>query len=314
MPLECSRVFQCRPRGRLASRLASLRCMSSEEEQAEELEALAAIYMQDFEQLGPAQAAIQLAPEIEPNHNHIAIQMTFSFPNAYPHQPPNINLASTKGLNQQQVQECRAMLEDAAKSEQLLGSAMMYTLAEMAQEWMRDRNVPELDMHSAMLARMADSQSRTSNDAAVGDDDDSVSRNKVALGNGDWRGDPTEVPSEESFTPVTTELFAAWRKEYDVERALAADILAKERLKKRGGGGDAHLLTGREIFEQRGGHRVLEDAGTLGECEEDVMLSPYSDDDEDAVEVDSLSGGDDVLGDVADLSLFEEEDMEDDLE
>ena len=45
------------------------------------------------------------------------------------------------------------MVRTEAQNEELLGSAMVYMLCEKVQEWLLDRNIPEMDMHAEMMAR-----------------------------------------------------------------------------------------------------------------------------------------------------------------
>jgi hypothetical protein len=132
-------------------------------------------------------------------------------------------------------------------------------------------------------------------------------------GEGTWRGDPTTALQEGAYTHVTQEAFTAWRIEYDAEqKRLAADRLAA--LAKRRGGGAASaeaVLTGRQLFEVRGGVLLTEDAGALDEGEEDLMDGPRQ-----AEEAEGGGEGDgeldpELLDAVGDAALFDDEDLDD---
>ncbi len=248
------------------------------EEVEMELEALAAIYMDDFHTLeDSSHFEITLHPQdaADGESAHVGLVLAVRLTPDYPAVPPELEVRALANLTDEQAAECRDMLLSMAASDELLDTAMVYPLAVAAPEGLHERNVPELDMHAVMLSRMVVGEEPAADGDAAGTADRLRGKAKSAPGGaaGDWRGDPADT-AEESYTPVTPEAFAEWRKEYDAEVAAAAAAVSAELLKRRGGGGDPALLTGRQIFEARGGRDlVLQDAGALDEGEEDIMLS-----------------------------------------
>ena len=230
------------------------------------------------------------------------------------------------GLNDEQVGECEAMLRAAAASDELAGSAMVYSLAEQAQGWLRDRNEPEVDMHTAMLARQQASAAACGGgeaeclaDAPSGG---ASGRRKgpEGVGEGSWRADPAAAALGGAFTPVTPESFAAWRAEYDAEQKERALERAAALSKRRGGGGGggggggAVGQTGRQLFESKGAVLVAEDAGDLGEGEEDVMAARREGSDGAASEQEGEGEGEleaTLLEAVGDANLFDDDDLDD---
>lgn len=198
----------------------------------------------------------------------------------------------------------------------------MYTLVEKAQAWLLERNVPETDMHTAMLQRQrAAAEAASHARGGQGADGETAAPSGFGRrqapakeGEGTWRGDPSTAFQEGAYTQVTQEAFAAWRIEYDAEQKR----LAVERLtalaKRRGGSGAAAaeaVLTGRQLFEVRGALLLMEDAGALDEGEEDLMDGPRQ-----AEEVEGGGEGDgevdpELLDAVGDAALFDDEDLED---
>ena len=89
----------------------------------------------------------------------------------YPEAPPEISVRNVRGLIDTQVDECAAA-RAAAAGDELLGTAMVYSLAEMAQSWMAERNVPEdRDMHAEMMERLAAEQQAAAADGGDGGGD-----------------------------------------------------------------------------------------------------------------------------------------------
>ena len=126
-----------------------------------ELEALEAIYADDFVRLdegggGAPSFELTLVPETGGDNNHVSVCVHVVYAPTYPEAPPEISVRNVRGLIDTQVDECAAMLRAAAAGDELLGTAMVYSLAEMAQSWMAERNVPEdRDMHAEMMERLA---------------------------------------------------------------------------------------------------------------------------------------------------------------
>ena len=101
-----------------------------------ELEALEAIYADDFVRLdeggGAPSFELTLVPETGGDNNHVSVCVHVVYAPTYPEAPPEISVRNVRGLIDTQVDECAAMLRAAAAGDELLGTAMVYSLAEMA--------------------------------------------------------------------------------------------------------------------------------------------------------------------------------------
>ena len=109
-----------------------------------EIQALEAIYGDDFKRLddgaGLAKFEVTLVPEAgagdDVNHVSVAVCVTFT-PN-YPEAAPELSVRAVRkgALTDELVAECEQLLRDEASSEELLGTAMIYAIAEKGQEWL----------------------------------------------------------------------------------------------------------------------------------------------------------------------------------
>ena len=290
-----------------------------------ELEALEAIYADDFVRLdegggGAPSFELTLVPETGGDNNHVSVCVHVVYAPTYPEAPPEISVRNVRGLIDTQVDECAAMLRAAAAGDELLGTAMVYSLAEMAQSWMAERNVPEdRDMHAEMMERLAVEQQAAAADGGDGgddggDDDGGAARGGRKKGDpeGSWRSDGRRQVADGAYTPVTPESFSAWRAAFDAE--VAAATVADQ--KKAGTDG---RLTGRQLFERDGkGALILDDAGALQEDEEDAMVGerepePLDDEAEAVAEGEAMEGDGALLAEVGDDALFDDEDLPDDV-
>lgn len=113
------------------------------EEQAMEAEALESIFVDDFEQLSssPYHWKLRLLPfPAEDEENHLICSLEIKIPNTYPNVSPDISITSLKGLTDDQVE----VLNDLAmkSSQDNIGMAMIYTIAEEVKEWLLAHNEP----------------------------------------------------------------------------------------------------------------------------------------------------------------------------
>lgn len=281
---------------------------SHEEEQQDELQAVEAIYGDDYKNLGesPISFEVTLVPEQGAGEdvNHVSVAMKVTFTPTYPETPPELDLRPVRrgGLSDAGIAECLELLREAATSEDVIGMPMVYALAEKCIEWLVDHNQPEMDMHQEMMERLK--QQQLSQQAADGDALDvsdgaaggslraaygTKGRKAQAGGSeGTWRADAegggTEgsssgaAPSiQQGHTPVTAETFAVLMQEWHAQRAASKEALAKKTAKAAGGRNVAAAddgLTGRQLFERQGSMLIDTDAGALDEGEEDMMSAP----------------------------------------
>lgn len=324
--------------------------MDHAEEQEMEVQALEAIYGDDYKRLegdGPAAFEVTLVPEAGADEtvNHVSVALKIVYSETYPEAvPAEISLRPVRrgALTDELIGECETLLRETAGSDELLGTAMVYMLAEKCIEWLVEHNQPELDMHQQMLQRLelekAKQQAASGGGGAgedepvdVGDDagvggKGGLRRKKVELGDGTgnaWRRDPDGPeydPVAEAakkgvtYTPVTVESFAAWRKEWDAERALARAATVKG--DKRNVDVATDGLTGRMLFAEGGAAGLIAaDAGALEEGEEDIMSAPRAAVDDAGGTAGGGGGessaGSNVLDAVGDDTLFDDEDLDD---
>ena len=330
--------------------------MDHAEEQAMELEALEAIYGDDFKRIeGEPQPTFEvvLVPEAGAGEdvNHVSLAMRCVYSPTYPEAPPaELSLRAVRrgALTDEGIAECEVILRDAASSDELLGTAMVYMLAEKCIEWLVDHNQPEMDMHAQMMARLqaqeAAAQQQQGGSGAgddvvdVGDSSDGGrlrDRRKPGArveAEGTWRKDANEAINTmgEGCTPVTPESFAIFRKEWEAQRAAAKEAAKRAAGKEPAARNRAAAddgLTGRQLFERTGSSLIDTDAGALAEDEEDLMSAPReaiddatpaaaAEDDDDAGTSGAAGSGASeaqLLAAVGDEALFDEDEDLDDL-
>jgi len=261
------------------------------------------------------------------------VAMRVAYTEQYPETPPELSVRAVRrgGLSDTMIAELESLLREAAASEELLGTPMVYGLGEKAQEWLLEHNQPEMDMHQEMMARLAAQQAASS--AAVDVSDDAGTSGEGGLrtkakqkqhgskeAEGTWRADPLSQALTGNFTPVTPESFMAWRKDFEARQAAAAAAAVGGKggigssQNKKAAGEDS--LNGRQLFERSGGAALLEsDAGALDEGEEDMMSLPRVaaddaatvDDEAQLADVIDPAGSSALLDTVGDEALFDED-------
>ena len=221
-----------------------------EEEQSMELEALEAIYGDDYVPSSSGsgrEGAVQLVPlpgEGE-EENHVALTLSFLFPETYPDVVPEITLESQRGLKEDALNELRAKLKGEA--EESVGMPMIFNLAESAKEWLMERNIKSEDsmsMHEQMVERQRKAKEKELAEQKKKEDEAAAARSGADKGGS---GGNAAVMG----TPVTRETFEAWKKAFD------AEMLEKypERRPENTG-----KPTGRELFEKNMANEDARDA------------------------------------------------------
>ncbi|TDH72127.1 hypothetical protein CCR75_004556 [Bremia lactucae] len=127
-----------------------------QEEQAMEVEALEAIYMNDFTKLSdtPLAYQIHIVPNQDGDNNFVGLLLQAEIPKTYPDSEPKIEIIVKKGLASGQIKEIEELLERQIKEN--MGMAMIYTLSEAAREYLVENNREDNDgsEHQEMLRRM----------------------------------------------------------------------------------------------------------------------------------------------------------------
>jgi hypothetical protein len=187
------------------------------EEQVMEMEALEAIYPEEYCVLqAPSAAAgappgkftVVLVPLAGDDAvNHVSTKLSVTYTPSYPEELPELLFESVKGLSPEQCEELRTVcLEEC---EENLGMAMVFTVCETAKQWMEERNVASKgdgSAHERMLQRQRDAdivKARAAAAEAVAEEED---------------GDDEEEKMKKLVgTPVTPESFYAWRTRFEAE-------------------------------------------------------------------------------------------------
>eukprot|EP00514_Thraustochytrium_sp_LLF1b_P003496 CAMPEP_0184525434 /NCGR_PEP_ID=MMETSP0198_2-20121128/10095_1 /TAXON_ID=1112570 /ORGANISM="Thraustochytrium sp., Strain LLF1b" /LENGTH=288 /DNA_ID=CAMNT_0026916891 /DNA_START=27 /DNA_END=893 /DNA_ORIENTATION=+ len=245
-----------------------------DEEQAMEVEALEAIFGEDYEELSssaPRQVRLKLMPVPGVNagdENKVIVLASFSFPETYPEVLPEVVVEPVKGLTAKHCEELKKIaLEEA---ENLVGTPMVFSLAEQMKDWLVENNRDHTDesMHAQMVAKQeAEVREREAEENAA---------KKAAQRLEEDSDEDDDKPRVVDGTPVTKESFTEWYVKFAAEvKAREEEELGDKRLtpSQRAGGPDA-FLTGREYFE----HKRL---GTLPSSNTGQDAKPINDDEAD---------------------------------
>lgn len=275
-----------------------------------EMEMLQAMFMEELK-LGdsPKSFSIDLYPETG-GENHVVAELHVSYPDRYPEELPELRVVGKEGLSDEMCAAAQGEL--LAMAADLAGTAMIWPLAEHLQGWLREHNKPrEANMHDEMMSRMA-SKGGAGADRAADDADEDEHGDDEGSGGGGGRtraSDVDERKMHDTYTPVTAESFAEWRKAYDARMRAADDsgptapgaLLAMDK------------LTGRQIFES-GRLGAADDGGGDADANDGAVDADYtrreSDEEEDAADasgVQAVPGSADG-GVTIDESLFVDDD------
>jgi hypothetical protein len=229
--------------------------MNHQEEQAMEMEALSAIFGDQFQQISDSKFSVTLVPNAEVTH--VSCSSEWSFPKTYPEVPPELTLTNEKGLSEAWNKELYDKLLNAATD--LVGGPMIFSLVEMGKEWLTERNVAgvgEGSMYSKMLAKEHEKQRE-------------VEQNSIAKAQQEKREPQSKKKTQEVGTLVTADTFAKWLASYMKEQAVK---VKDESLKP----------TGRQMFE-KGNLKMQEDENVAGDVEDfdrDLLLEEDIDPDD----------------------------------
>ncbi|KAH9259183.1 hypothetical protein BASA81_002803 [Batrachochytrium salamandrivorans] len=213
------------------------------------MEAMEAIFGEEYEKLSPSSFKVTITPNCEPPF-YISCVLEWTLPTAYPDVAPALAIQNVKGLNDLWNQELQSKLVQEAV-DNLLGSAMIFSLVDLAREWLTERNVAGLgedSMHSKMLRAQYAKQMETeaAQAAQVGNNQGGVSKIKSA--------ESVARKAKEAGTAVNPETFAKWMQ-HCLQREEGQAKLAL--------GGKQARLTGRQIYEQ-GGKSMVDPTATAG--------------------------------------------------
>jgi hypothetical protein len=244
--------------------------MNYQEEQSLEMEALAAIFGDQFNQISPTSCSILATPNAD--QVHISCSLEWSMPSKYPEIAPDIIVRTKMGMDDVWCQQLKDKLLSNAND--LVGGPMIFTLVEAARDWLTERNVAgvgEGSMHAKMLAKELEKakaveqqqqQQQLQQQQQQGKTKENERSGRVAKIDG---------------TAVTLETFTKWMQG-----------LIKEELTAKNAAESASKVTGRQLFE-KGNVKIEEEEVVQGDVEdfdrnlileEDVDLDMLEDDDD----------------------------------
>lgn len=196
--------------------------MEHHEDQAEELEALEAIFDTDFRLLQPpcdscgARFEIDLVDDLSET---VKLRIIFTHTSQYPAEPLSLVVHALEGLSTPRRKDLQIYLESVAKD--CIEVPCAYTICEKAKEWIEENVVGNI----------------------VEDDEDEPSTKFETLDS--TQDEKVEVISNKAVgTPVTVKSFAAWREEFlnELDTGKSKEQAEKEKNTK---------VTGRVFFESR---------------------------------------------------------------
>eukprot|EP00397_Hematodinium_sp_SG-2012_P047022 GEMP01053320.1.p1 GENE.GEMP01053320.1~~GEMP01053320.1.p1 ORF type:complete len:256 (+),score=86.61 GEMP01053320.1:22-768(+) len=227
------------------------------EEQELEKEALESMFPDEYHPDGPDKFRLELAPGED--EDFVRAPLIIQYPPNYPDEKPMVSLNADipTGLPEEKEAALRRLIDETIEAN--LGMAMIYTLAETVQEYLRKNNFSEVSMHDMMLNRQRGQEGPMEDDDDEDDDEEAVEED------GEWKGlEEKELCAvNERLTPQT---FTAWKDNFDEE--LIADGLITRDLVDR--------MTGKRIFEAQAA-RDKDSGKALGDSVVEVDAELFDD-------------------------------------
>jgi len=262
--------------------LVRLNMSNHEEEQALEIEALESIFEEGKEltKISETEFLIKLVPfPAGEEENHVGVTMHIVYTADYPDSPPEWSLDDAK-LPDDKLGMLQAAVEEVITSSLVM--AMVYTMAEACQDFLKQHNQKVLSMHEEMLQRMGqtgEGDQEEVEDDASGDDEDADGPSPEE----EWKG-----LAEKALCPevdrITTDSFAKWKTKFDQEM-VACGILKREENKAK---------SGKQIFLDTQKQKDSAPDATDGNGKPDTLVYDAALFGEDGMDdLDDLSGGDD---------------------
>eukprot|EP00732_Lithocolla_globosa_P003222 Lithocolla_globosa_v1_NODE_2475_length_1987_cov_7.271222.p2 type:complete len:166 gc:universal NODE_2475_length_1987_cov_7.271222:1874-1377(-) len=143
--------------------LANVNLQETAERQKLEVEALKAIFMEDFKEITSAwkvhkpHFVINVRPP-DVDECHVSLGLEIRFPEKYPHVVPGIKVVKEKGLSQKKRKALYRQLEEEAAT--LLGEEMVYLLVETCKAYLSENNQPTLSFYDEMMSRNQNKKSK----------------------------------------------------------------------------------------------------------------------------------------------------------
>lgn len=243
------------------------------EEQELELEALESIFDTQFEKISDTEFVLKFKPyPADEEENFVGVSLRIQYTDEYPDTAPEWELQDNVGLSDPKFDELKSKVEESVQES--LGMAMVYTVSEMCQDWLKDNNVKALSMHEEMMLRTKGDEPEEEEE----DDDAEVDK----LEEEEWKGlkeKPLCAPEER----ITIDSFLEWKKQFD-EEMMASGVMKREELKGKSGkeifleAQDAEKAAGKDGTGNDGGALVY-NAALFGEEDDDDLDDLSGDED-----------------------------------
>lgn len=202
------------------------------EEQELELEALTSIFTEgaEFERISDTEFLLKLKPDpTGEEENHVGVTLRIAYTDEYPDTAPDWELKDDFGLSDEKLKELKSKVEETIDGS--IGMAMVYTVAEACQEYLKENNVKSLSMHEEMMLRQAggDGAAAAEDDEEGEEDDDGEDDEEEEI----WKGLADKALCPESDR-ITVESFLAWKEKFDQEM-IEAGVLKREENRAKSG-------------------------------------------------------------------------------
>lgn len=200
------------------------------QEQEDELEALESIFEEgkEFEKISDTEFLLKFKPyPQDEQENFVGVTLRIAYTDEYPDSAPDWEFLEKDvvGLSDSKLEELKSKVEESIESS--LGMAMVYTVAEMCQDWLKENNVRALSMHEEMMKR----QGYAEDDEEEDDPDNEAEVDK--LEEEEWKG-LKEKPLCAVADRMTPDAFMEWKKNFD-EEMIANGTLKREEQKAKSG-------------------------------------------------------------------------------
>lgn len=199
--------------------------MAHKEDQELELEALEAIFENELQKTSDTEFKLKFKPfPQDEEENFVGASLKITYTDDYPDSAPDWDLEDIVGLSDEKIEELKSKVEEAIESS--LGAAMVYNLAEIMMDWLKDNNVKSLSMHEEMMKRLAPEEPEEDEDE---DNEDEVDK----LEEEEWKG-LKEKPLCAVEDRMTVDLFKEWKIKFDEEMIASGALVRQEQKAKTG--------------------------------------------------------------------------------
>lgn len=135
------------------------------ERQENELQAIQAIYMDDFQDLrekreDPPKVCLNLTPlqSVVGKEVYARVDLIVQYTKHYPNKSPKLSLSNAKGISNEDVSELQKQLQQMAA--ELVGEVMVLNLAHHVQTFLHTRNKPQLSFYEKMMVNKKEEEER----------------------------------------------------------------------------------------------------------------------------------------------------------